>query len=263
MLRKISKVSGNNLEELRNWCRDKVSLMTSDVSRYGRGRKRLWLFNEVNLANGDVKAGYSDERIRRFSQRVYPGCEIGLLTFGGKVNGISSTGLIGKHRDHAYGSPTAVLVNLGSCIFGYGDQQYQLEDGDIIEFNCKEIHSVEQILSPERFSLVFWKFSPKFKNDWCQRFDIDPTLKGLSFSEGIISMSGSDGWEPFRCELPVCQNGDPIDKGVYQTTFCDEFEVKQIYRYITKRVVHKFSITGISEYGEDEIEVNEFVKRIR
>ena len=161
MLIAIKQVNTNR-EELRNWCRNRISDMTLDVSNYARGRYRLWLFHECNLKTGEITKAYYDDRIWQFSQKVYPGCNIGLLTFGGKSDNISSTGLIKPHRDHTYARPIARSVNLGSCLFGYGNENhelYQLNDGDITEFNCKTLHSVAKILSTERFSITFWQLN--------------------------------------------------------------------------------------------------------
>jgi len=156
----------SNIEELRQWCKEHIFLMSSDVSTYAQGRYRCWLFNEVNLKTGEVITAYEDDRIYQFSQRIYPGCNIGLLTFHGKYKDfftdVTSIGTIQPHQDHSYAMPIARSVNLGNCIFGYGDndhQQYQLVDGQVTEFNCKVLHSVNHIQSDERFSIVFWKLN--------------------------------------------------------------------------------------------------------
>lgn len=158
----LSKVKGETIEELRSWCYSRIPDMTSDFSRYAKGRYRLWLFHEIDLRDGKVSRGYFEDRIWQFCQQVYPGCNVGLLTFGGKTPDVTSTGLISPHRDHSYAKAIARTVNLGSCVFGYGDdyhQQYQLNDGDIIEFNCKVLHSVQTILSAERFSINLWQLN--------------------------------------------------------------------------------------------------------
>lgn len=157
----INKV--DNPEALRNWCRSMKDYLIADKSNYAKGRYRLWLFHNVDFRNGNLTKGYFDQRIWDFSQRVYPGCDIGLLTFGGQLdNGKVSDGRIGLHRDHTYSEAKAVSVNLGEAIFSYGEreqQDYLLTDGDIVEFNCKILHAVKEILTPERFSLVFWKLN--------------------------------------------------------------------------------------------------------
>lgn len=160
-LRKLSTVE--NPEALREYCQSLKSQLVADKSNYAKGRYRLWLFHEVDFRNGNLTKSYFDQRIWEFSQRVYPGCDIGLLTFGGNFdNGKTSDGRIGLHRDHTYANPKAVSVNLGEAIFSYGEpeqQDYLLADGDITEFNCKILHAIKQVLTPERFSLVFWKLN--------------------------------------------------------------------------------------------------------
>jgi len=160
MLTKVGKVAPATKEQLRLWCYQQIPNMPMDVSRYAVGRRRLWLFNESNLQDTKITPAYYNQRLYDFSQRVFPGCDIGLLTFAGEYNDtIKSTGLIKPHRDHTFAQPEARLVNLGVALFGYAGQQYQLNDGEIWQFNCKEIHSVDAITSPRRFSIVFWKLN--------------------------------------------------------------------------------------------------------
>ncbi|EAW33345.1 hypothetical protein [Lyngbya sp. PCC 8106] len=160
-LKRINQVQ--NPEALKDWCRSMKDKLVADTSNYAKGRYRLWLFHEVDFRNGKLTKSYFDNRIWNFSQRIYPGCNIGLLTFGGKLNdGKVSDGRIGLHRDHTYAKPKAILVNLGEAIFSYGEPNptdYLLKDGNILEFNCKVLHGVKQIKSPERFSLVFWQLN--------------------------------------------------------------------------------------------------------
>ncbi len=160
-LRKLTTVE--NPEALRAYCQSLKSQLIPDHSNYAKGRYRLWLFHEVDFRNGQLSKGYFDDRIYNFSQRVYPGCDIGLLTFGGSLaDGKISDGRIELHRDHTYANPKAISINLGEAIFTYGEPEpkdYLLADGDITEFNCKVLHAVKEILTPERFSLVFWKLN--------------------------------------------------------------------------------------------------------
>jgi len=154
----IGKIKGENLEDLRNWCRSKAAIATFDYSSYVQGRLQLWLFHKcVDLRTGRCIPGFSEERIHAFSQKVYPGSDIGLLSFHGQFGNRHSSGLIKPHRDSSYARPIARLVNLGEAVFSADGKQYKLGDGDIIEFNCKQIHSVDSILTAERFSLVFWQ----------------------------------------------------------------------------------------------------------
>jgi hypothetical protein len=167
----INKVDSKSLEELRSFCQSIKHHMTLDNSNYAKGRKRLWLFHECNLRNTDLIRGFGffDKRLWNFCQRAYPGCNIGLLTYGGE----GSTGLIDWHRDHTYAQPIARTVNLGEAIFGYDlkrdggiktdtisdRKEFKLNDGEIIEFNCKHPHALLKIVSKERFSINLWKLN--------------------------------------------------------------------------------------------------------
>ncbi|MEB3191168.1 MAG: hypothetical protein VKL42_12575 [Snowella sp.] len=169
MIKKIGKISPDTLEELRELANSMIPLMENDSSNYGKGRKRLWLFNEVNLRTSEITKEYFNDRLFRLAQRF--DCNIGLMSYGGKS--LESDGLIGWHRDHSYAMATAYTVNLGSAIFGYdldrdgeirgngrrNRQLFQLNDGDIIQFNCKHPHSLIEIQSEIRFGINFWKLN--------------------------------------------------------------------------------------------------------
>jgi hypothetical protein len=160
----INKVDSKSLEELRSFCQSIKPYMTSDNSNYAKGRKRLWLFHECNLRNTELIRGFGifDNRLRNFCQRVFPGCNIGLISYGGE----GSTGTIDWHRDHTYSQPIARTINLGESTFGYdlnregGDRrELKLRDGEIIEFNCKHPHALLSIDSKERFGINLWKLN--------------------------------------------------------------------------------------------------------
>lgn len=147
-----------NIEQFRDYCRSLVPLMKPSHSTLTGRRLELWLFNEVHLGSGKVSPGYFDSRLYNFCQRIYPGCNIGLLTYHGELGG-GSSGLIKPHRDHGYAKPRAVSINLGEAEFAVDGKLYKLSDGDICEFNCKLTHSIPRILSSERFSLVLWQLN--------------------------------------------------------------------------------------------------------
>ncbi|WP_333436953.1 hypothetical protein [Microcoleus sp. D2_18a_D3] len=147
-----------NLELFRDYCRSLIPLMKPSHSTLTTRRLELWLFNEVHLGNGKVKPAYFDDRLYNFSQRIYPGSNIGLLTYHGPARG-GSSGLIRPHKDHGYAMPRAISINLGEAEFAIDGKLHKLSDGDICEFNCKLSHSIPRIMSPERFSLVFWQLN--------------------------------------------------------------------------------------------------------
>jgi len=147
-----------NIAELKQYLRGLVNEMEYSHSSLTKKRLELWIFNKIHLGNGHVSAGYFDQRLYDFCQRLYPGCDVGLLTYHGKERG-GSCGLIAPHRDYSYGQPMAVLLNIGMAEFAINDKTYVLNDGDIMKFNCKLLHAVPRIMSEERFSLVLWKLN--------------------------------------------------------------------------------------------------------
>lgn len=154
----INTVDSNSIEDLREWCRERIADMSVDVSRYAPGRMRMWLFAECDLrTNATVYPAYRDSRIEKFAQRVFPGCDIALLSYNGKID---------FHRDHNYATTIARAVNLGQAEFSIGlpdnRQMFHLSDGDIYEFNCKLPHAVLWH-SQERFSITFWKMRETYK----------------------------------------------------------------------------------------------------
>ena len=147
-----------NIAEFKQYLRSLVPQMEYSYSSLTNKRLELWLFNKVHLGNGQVSPGYFDQRLYDFCQRLYEGCNIGLLTYHGPERG-GSCGLIAPHRDHSYGQPMAVVVNIGMAEFVIDGKTYVLNDGDIKKFNSKLLHAVPRILNEERFSLVLWKLN--------------------------------------------------------------------------------------------------------
>ncbi|MFM6883515.1 MAG: hypothetical protein ACKPKK_23125 [Dolichospermum sp.] len=156
----ISRIK-KDLPELKDYLRSLIPLMSKDVSSKATDRYRMWIFNQCNLSNGQISEAYYDDRLFKFCQRVFPGCNIGLISFGGEVSGIKSSGLIDDHRDHSYASVTARTVNIGECVFRVDGIDYQLKDGEVIEFNCKKVHSLVSISSELRFGINLWTLNER------------------------------------------------------------------------------------------------------
>jgi hypothetical protein len=161
-----------NIAEFKQYLRSLVPQMEYSYSSLTNKRLELWLFNKVHLGNGQVSPGYFDQRLYDFCQRLYENCNIGLLTYHGPERG-GSCGLIAPHRDHSYGQPMAVVLNIGVAEFVIDGKTYVLNDGDIMKFNCKLLHAVPRIMSEERFSLVLWKLnqSKGFKSQMIMSMD--------------------------------------------------------------------------------------------
>jgi hypothetical protein len=147
-----------NLSEFKEYLRSLIGEMEYSHSSLTKKRLELWLFNKVHLGNGQVSPGFYDQRLYKLCQRLYPGSDIGLLTYHGPARD-ASCGLIAPHRDQGYGRPIAVSLNIGIAEFVVDGKSCVLNDGEIVKFNCKQLHSVPRIMSEERFSLVLWQLN--------------------------------------------------------------------------------------------------------
>lgn len=156
-MEKMKKVIPN-ISEFKEYLRGLVGEMEYSHSSLTKKRLELWLFNKVHLGNGQVSPGFYDQRLYDLCQKLYPGSDIGLLTYHGPEKG-GSCGLIAPHRDHGYGRPIAVSLNIGIAEFIVDGKSCVLKDGEIVKFNCKQLHSVPRIMSEERFSLVLWQLN--------------------------------------------------------------------------------------------------------
>ncbi|WP_157462257.1 hypothetical protein [Crinalium epipsammum] len=165
MLKMIGRLNSESQKILVKRSTLLIEKMEQDVSRYAPGRHRIWLFHQANLQMPpETTEAYFDQFFWKISQKIYPGCQIALLTFGGKSNEINSDARIDWHRDHTYAEELAFGINFGGkAEFGYdfnrqaGDRRtIELAPGDVYKFNCKHTHA---LLSHEaqRFSLILWK----------------------------------------------------------------------------------------------------------
>lgn len=166
MFTRLKILNAEQVETLINICENLMPLTELDTSNYATGRKRLWLFNKINLKTSEVSLGLYIQELWELSQSF--GCNVGLMSYGGK--NLDSTGLINWHRDHVFAMERNVTVNIGICTFGYDNNRrggihtdtnrdrhiHLLTTGEVIEFNCKHPHALLSIDSPKRIGLNFW-----------------------------------------------------------------------------------------------------------
>jgi|GEM_PF-137780 len=151
------------------------SSLNADVSNYARGRLSTWVGVQWDLKDKRfVPAGFWDAQLWEFGQRVYPGCQMLLLTYSGDGTGI------GLHRDDSYARFEARTVSLETqntestwfmrqtypgMVFSKeqneaaGVHEFGLPSGSVITFNCKNQHAVEP--GAGRWSLNLWQVSDK------------------------------------------------------------------------------------------------------
>ena len=92
-----------------------------------------------------------------------------------------------------------------------------------------------------------------------QTFDL-PKYQQVILFDGMPYHYGSDGYDPFYCDLPVCENGDYIEVGgKYRIPIYGVVEVTKITRSTT---FHYF--VAIDEDGEEvhDLKIGEFIKRV-
>lgn len=162
LVRKLNAESHQNLlEYLDNYLRP---LLKPDVSNYAQKRQRLWLFHEANLGKEPaIKNGHWDEKLWRLSQKIYPECDIALIS----RHGDDSDARIKYHRDATYALPPAIILNIGGkAIFSWNKNRssqkdeeatkYLLEPGNIYAFDCKHRHALLEA-EEGRWGLILWQ----------------------------------------------------------------------------------------------------------
>ncbi len=160
------------------WLNEKIRpLLSRDVSNYAKGRLRTWLGTEPTLTSPTRLLKGSpipDSHLQRLRDLVGWQFAYCLVTYSGD----DSIGIgIDPHRDASYADYEAWGWSLsGQCQFRYweGRQSFGyspelvkytandpptheivIEAGDIVRFNCKNLHSANP--SPGRWNLNFWR----------------------------------------------------------------------------------------------------------
>ena len=132
------------------------TVLRADVSSYAKGRMRAWFPVEAPLsAKQKFKPGVALPRLsahlRRITEPLGFVADVGLVSKGGSIE---------PHRDTTFGRSRAFGMNLGRCTWVYDGEEYDLEGGEVYEFNCKLLHSVQNV-SSERWGVNVWEISDK------------------------------------------------------------------------------------------------------
>lgn len=76
---------------------------------------------------------------------------------------LSGIGIL-PHRDHSASEAWVVSVNIGAKVtFRHSDDVYQLEDGQVVGFDSKKIHSLDPV-AQERWALSWRCIKPEHFN---------------------------------------------------------------------------------------------------
>ncbi len=180
----ITQIPLKTIQKLQAWLeKDIAPHLKSDVSTYARGRQRVWLRTEPLLKStrlshpGSVRTipglEIPDKYWNRLQEIINWKFDYCLVTYSGKENPIG----ISPHRDASYADYGAMGLNVsGHCLFSYWNDRdsfgksestgkwpypghptcvIALSPGDLVRFNCKNVHSAEP--GPDRWNMNFWK----------------------------------------------------------------------------------------------------------
>ncbi|MBW4571589.1 MAG: alpha-ketoglutarate-dependent dioxygenase AlkB [Tolypothrix carrinoi HA7290-LM1] len=148
LIKKIGYIR-TELTSLRSWCKGQSGMGEMHNSRYAFNRTHKWFKHSVILDKiPTIDPGNWDERVFRLGDRIYPEWDCALLCH------YRPGGCMITHTDHVVFHPFTVLVNIGCCTFCIGNEEYFLEDGQVISFHSDIPHQLLPVFS-ERWSLTF------------------------------------------------------------------------------------------------------------
>lgn len=147
---------GFDLKSFRDWCEYQSNMKSMPSSKIAFGRTHKWFGNEVILVHPAViKKGHWDETVNLLGDRILPGWDCALLCHYRPGVGMK------PHYDHPVFEPLVGLVNIGHATFRIGNQEHQLEDGQVIKFDSSILHELLPVVS-DRWSLSFRRIKPQF-----------------------------------------------------------------------------------------------------
>jgi hypothetical protein len=125
-------------------------------SSYAFNRTHKWFKHSVILNKiPTIDPACWDDRVFRLGDRIYPEWDCALLCHYG------AGGHMKPHTDHVVFHPFTVLVNIGYCTFRIGNEEYFLEDGQVISFNSNITHQLLAV-SSDRASLTFRRIHSQY-----------------------------------------------------------------------------------------------------
>ncbi|MEH2395121.1 MAG: hypothetical protein V7K21_26875 [Nostoc sp.] len=146
-----------DLQSLHDWCPYQSKMKSMSSSRIAFDRTHKWFGYEVILLkpNAKINPGNWDERVNRLGNRILPGWNCALLCHYRPGGGMT------EHCDHSVFEPLVALVNIGRATFRIDNQEYHLEDGQVIRFDSSILHELLPVVS-ERWSLSFRTIKPQY-----------------------------------------------------------------------------------------------------
>ncbi|MBE9053550.1 DUF488 family protein [Nostocales cyanobacterium LEGE 11386] len=172
LITRLSKLEGEELAQIQNWCKSIKNQMFPSISQYADGRMELHLRRFVSLTG--AKSGKKAE-VKVVEPGRYAGAEV-IEALGEKLLPDFHQALvlfypagtqIKVHRDSpAYASGAAQINISGRARFSVSGCQdtrrmesYWLEEGDCIAFDNKQPHGIDRVVC-NRWCVCFFRLKP-------------------------------------------------------------------------------------------------------
>lgn len=144
--------------KLAQWLETLKPRLKPDVSVYAKGRLRCWLGVEPSLTRVVTErpgVEVSPKIINRLTEIIEWRFDYCLVTFSAEA----AIGIT-PHRDASFADREARGLNVtGYCQFSYSSpgvtETVMLEPGDLIKFDCKNVHGA--VPNSNRWGMNFWR----------------------------------------------------------------------------------------------------------
>jgi len=145
-----------------------------DVSRYARGRMRVWLGVEPPLDTPSnhsqpFRAGLRSPEFANLIADIFHEDVAASSRFKDwqpETALVSVGGNIAAHRDATYADAWSLGINLGRCVWSIASERHNarpdfhmnLSGGEVFMFNAKHVHAVSEA-ADDRWAINAWRFA--------------------------------------------------------------------------------------------------------
>jgi hypothetical protein len=210
-IERLAKISPKELTELKDWIKYIHTFMTDTVSSYAVGRKDLHLRHNVKFIKSSEK-GRSDEvtkvsdslserykwqLVESIGERLLPGFHQALVLYYPKGTSIR------PHRDsRAYDTGAATINIVGNAKLLISPNQdpnnmesFNLEEGDQIRFNNKELHAISEV-KEDRWCVCFFYIKDEFLPKKIGQLELFPNVEVSAQSYQYVEKTSNKEVEP-------------------------------------------------------------------
>lgn len=148
--------------------------LQADVSRYARGRQRVWMGIQPPLDteqnhSGPFVAGHESRTFWDMLTVIFEETTVRTSRFADwfpETALVSVGGNIAAHRDATYADAWSLGINFGACRWSIASERdgarpdfhMNLVGGEVFMFNAKHVHAVSEA-APDRWAVNAWRFA--------------------------------------------------------------------------------------------------------